>query len=94
MKESISWMVDQSTKRLNDLRTQYQSAYPSLPKYRVSRCGYLFYQAQETLNEALSAIASDDFFKCAQYNTQLNSHLDLIENLLQRDKQQISSKNK
>ena len=85
-------IVDQSTKRLNDLRIQYQIAYSSLPKYRASQCGYLFYQAQEALDEALSAIVSDDFFKCAQCDVHLNSRLDLIDNLLQKSRQRTKSK--
>ncbi len=83
-KESIWILWDSSSKRLNDLRETFRVAQLTIPPFRISRCGYFFYQAQETLNKGLGAFVGNDFSQFSACILEVQSHLDAVERILHK----------
>jgi len=83
-KQSISILLERSSKRIEELRTTYRSVQNKLPQFRISRCGYYFYHAQESLNQALGAFFLNEFSKSEEHLHEVREKLDTLEKLLQK----------
>lgn len=83
-KQSISILLEQSSKRLEELRTTYRVVQDKLPQFGISRCGYFFHHAQESLNQALGAFFLNEFSKSEGYLDEVREKLDALEKLLQK----------
>jgi len=83
-KQSISILLEQSSKKIEELRTTFRNVQDKLPQFRVSRCGYFFYYAQESLNKALGAFFLNEFSKSEGHLDEVREKLDALEKLLQK----------
>lgn len=84
-KESMIRLLEESSGKIGKLRTTYRIVQDGLPQYRISRCGYFFHQAQESLNKALGAFFSNEFSQSEGYLEEVKQKLDTLEKLLQKD---------
>jgi len=92
-KQSISLTLERTSKRLRELRTLFQIEQQKLPRFRIFRCNYYFYQAQETLNRSLGKFFSNNFTKAHEHIDVTKTHLDSVERLLHKDNGQLLKNN-
>lgn len=83
-KQSISILLEQSSRRLELLRTTYRVEQGKLPPFRSSRCKYFFYQVQERLNKAVAAFFLNNFPQAEEHLAGVKSHLNALKDLLHR----------